>query len=210
MTCHRTPSTTRRRFLTVEPMNDRHLQLLATDEWRQNLAERVLPFAFGDLGPADLGDDVLEIGPGPGMTTELLRVVVPALTAVELDADRAAALASRLAGSNVEVVEADATAMPFEDGRFTGAVTIAMFHHVPTAELQDRLLADIRRVLRPGGLLVANDGVASERLADLHDDDIYNPIDPATLDARLRTAGFTDVEVRADERAWACHARRAP
>jgi len=189
-------------------MNDRHLRLLATDEWRDNLAERVLPFAFGELGPADLGDDVVEIGPGPGMTTDLLRAVVPALTAVELDPDLAAALAGRLGGSNVEVVEADATAMPFEEGRFSGAVTFTMFHHVPTVELQDRLLADIRRVLRPGGLLVANDAVASQQLAGLHDDDIYNPIDPATLETRLVAAGFTDVEVRSNEHAWACHARR--
>ena len=189
-------------------MNDRHLQLLATDEWRQNLAERVLPFAFGALGPADLGDDVVEIGPGPGMTTDLLRAVVPALTAVELDPDLAAALAGRLAGSNVEVVEADATAMPFEDGRFSGAVTFTMFHHVPTVELQDRLFSDIRRVLRPGGLLVANDSVASDRLAGLHHYDIYNPIDPSTLESRLGAAGFTDVAVRSNEHAWACHARR--
>ena len=33
--------------------------------------------------------------------------------------------------------------MPFEDRRFTGAVTFAMFHHVPTAGLQDRVLAEI-------------------------------------------------------------------
>ena len=117
--------------------------------------------------PADLGDDVVEIGPGPGLTTDLLRTRVPALTAVELDPDLAAALAGRMAGSNVEVVEADATAMPFEDGRFSGAVTFTMLHHVPTVELQDRLFADVRRVLRPGGLFVANDSVASERAGRL-------------------------------------------
>jgi SAM-dependent methyltransferase len=193
---------------TVDRMNDLHLQFLATDEWRQTLEERALPFAFGPLAPADLGDDVVEIGPGPGLTTDLLRTRLPAITAVELDPDLAAALAGRMAGRNVDVVEADATAMPFEDGRFSGAVTFTMLHHVPTAELQDRLFADIRRVLRPGGLFVANDSVASEQLAGFHHDDVYNPVDPATLEDRLHAAGFTDVDVRSNEYAWACHARR--
>ena len=189
-------------------MNQLHLDRLTTDEWRQTLEERALPFAFGKLAPADLGDDVLEIGPGPGLTTDLLRARVPKLTTVEIDAALAAALAARLAGTNVDVVEADATSMPFDDGRFSGAVTFTMFHHVPTVEMQDRLLADALRVLRPGGLLVANDSVASEDLAAFHLDDVYNPVDPATLPGRLHAIGYTDIEVRTNPYAWACHARR--
>ena len=189
-------------------MNEVHLQLLASEEWRQTLEELVLPFAFGQFGPGDLGDDVLEIGPGPGLTTDLLRTIVPALTAVELDRDLAAALATRMAGSNVDVVEADATAMPFADGRFSGAVTLTMLHHVPTVEMQDRVFADVRRVLRPGALLVANDSVASDDLAALHTDDVYNPVDPSTLTDRLTAIGYVDIDVRANPYAWACHARR--
>jgi SAM-dependent methyltransferase len=189
-------------------MNQLHLDLLSTEEWRQTLEELALPFSFGALGPADLGDDVLEIGPGPGLTTDLLRAVIPKLTAVELDGRLAAALAERPAGTNVDVVEADATSMPFEDARFSGAVTFTMFHHVPTVELQDRLLADVLRVLRPGGLLVANDSVASEDLAAFHVDDVYNPVDPATLPGRLQAIGYTAIEVRTNPYAWACHARR--
>jgi SAM-dependent methyltransferase len=193
-------------------MNLLHLEHLATDEWRATLRERVFPFAFGSLAPASLGADVLEVGPGPGLTTDLLRGELDKLTAVEIDRELARALAARTAeagaGADVEVVEADATAMPFEDRRFTGAVTFAMFHHVPTADLQDRVLAEIFRVLRPGGLLIANDSVASEELAGFHVDDIYNPIDPATLDDRLGKIGFSEVIVRVNPYAWACHARR--
>jgi ubiquinone/menaquinone biosynthesis C-methylase UbiE len=98
----------------------------------------------------DLGDDVLEVGPGYGATTDVLRERVAKLTAVEIDPALAAVLADRLAGANVTVVEGDATALDFDDGRFTGATCFAMLHHVPTSELQDQLFAEVARVLRPG------------------------------------------------------------
>lgn len=189
-------------------MNQRHLQLLASDDWRMLLKDYLLPFAFGDRSYADLGDDVLEVGPGPGLTTDLVRGDLVKLTAIELDPDLAGALADRLRGTNVDVVEGDATAMPFESARFSGAMTFTMFHHVPTVELQDRLFGEIFRVLRPGGLLVASDSVASEDLAALHIDDIYNPVDPTTLAGRLGTIGFADIEIETNSLGWRCEARR--
>jgi SAM-dependent methyltransferase len=188
-------------------MNQQHLDVLGTDEWRRTLEERALPFAFGPLGPDALGDDVLEIGPGPGMTTDLLRGRVPQLTSIELDPVLAAALRSRVEGTNVTVVDGDATAMPFDDDHFSGVVTFTMLHHVPTGELQDAMFREVARVLRPGGLFVANDGVGRDELAAFHEDDIYNPVDPATLGERLSAAGFRDVEIEANEVAWACRAR---
>ena len=188
-------------------MNAEHRELLASDEWRQTLEELALPFAFGELSYADLGADVIEVGPGPGLTTDLLSPQVPRLTAIELDTHLADALRERLAGTNVEVIEADATAMPFEDGRFTGAACFTMLHHVPTAESQDRLFAEVCRVLEPGGLLVAGDSVASDDLEAFHDGDVYNPVDPDSLAERLTGVGFTDVDVRANPFGWASHAR---
>ena len=191
-------------------MNNAHREYLASDEWRQTLQDLALPFAFGDLSYAELGDDVVEIGPGPGLTTDLLAAELPRITAVELDEGLADALRERTAGSNVEVLHADATAIPTESGRFSGAVSFTMMHHVPTVELQDAVLADICRVLQPGGLLVASDSVASDELAAFHDDDIYNPVDPETLEDRLTAAGYVDIAVRANPYAWAIHARRPP
>jgi 16S rRNA A1518/A1519 N6-dimethyltransferase RsmA/KsgA/DIM1 with predicted DNA glycosylase/AP lyase activity len=112
-------------------MNAEHLELLASDGWRDLLRDIILPWA---LDGVDLGDEVLEVGPGPGLTTDLLHERVPQLTAVELDESLAADLAQRLAGTNVEVVNHDATAMPFADGHFSGAVSFTMLHHVPTIE----------------------------------------------------------------------------
>jgi SAM-dependent methyltransferase len=186
-------------------MNSEHLELCASDEWRDALRDYVIPFAIAD---AKLGDDVLEVGSGPGRTTDLLRVELPRLTCVELDDQLAAALAERTAGTNVEVVNADATDMPFEDGRFSGAVSFTMLHHVPTAALQDQLFAEVARVLRAGATFVASDSMASDELAAFHHDDVYNPVDPSTVEARLLAAGFSAADVRSNEFGWAAHATR--
>jgi ubiquinone/menaquinone biosynthesis C-methylase UbiE len=183
-------------------MNTRHLQLCASAEWAETVRQEILPWA---LAGRDLGDDVLEVGPGPGMTTDVLRGRVARLTAVEVDAALAAALAARLTGSNVEVVHADGTALPFDDDRFSGATSFTMLHHVPSPQQQDRLFGELRRVLRPGALLVGVDSVDRPEFRELHVDDTCVPVDPATLAARLREAGFVDVEV---ERASPEPARR--
>lgn len=167
-----------------------------------------MPFALGDLALTDLGDDVLEVGPGPGLTTDILRAALPKVTAIELDEELANGLRARLAGTNVTVVNDDATEMPFGDASFSGAALFTMLHHVPTIQLQDRLFAEIRRVLRTGGVFMAMDGMASEEFEAMHTDDIYNPIAPERLRGRLTTAGFRDVDVLSNEWIWACHARR--
>lgn len=84
-----------------------------------------------------------------------------------------------------------------------------MLHHVPSADLQDLLLAEAARVLRSRAPLVAVDGVESDGIRAIHDGDSYRPVDPATLPARLRSAGFTDVEVRVNDYGWTAVARRA-
>lgn len=84
-----------------------------------------------------------------------------------------------------------------------------MLHHVPTAELQDRLFAEVARVLRPGSPLVASDSLGSEELKAHHEDDTYSPVDPASLPDRLAAAGFVDVNMRVNEFGWAVIARVA-
>ena len=55
-------------------------------------------------------------------------------------------------------------------------------------------------MLRPGGLVVGSDGMATPARYELHQGDDYLPIDPAGLAARLTAAGFTDpvVEINDD------------
>jgi SAM-dependent methyltransferase len=160
------------------------------------------------LDGVELGSNVLEIGPGPGVTTDLLRGRVRRLTCVEIDRKRADALAQRTAGSNVNVICEDATAMSLAAASFDGAVSFMMLHHVPSTVLQDRLLREVARVLRPGGVLAGVDSVYSTPLRLLHLFDTMALVDPDGFPDRLTAAGFTDVRVEANEHALRFFARR--
>jgi SAM-dependent methyltransferase len=186
-------------------MNLYHRWYCGSGRWAKRLEVRVLGWVLRD---ADLGGHPLEVGPGPGLVTDLLRQRVERLTSLEIDRRLAAALSARLEGSNVRVVEGDGTAMPFADGEFSGAVSLFMLHHVPTVALQDRLLREVCRVIRPGALFVGADSTSSLAGRAAHILDTYCPVDPATFERRLQAAGFVDVEVSTGRGAFRVTARR--
>lgn len=187
-------------------MNRAHLDHLASDTWRRTLEQDLLPWIDR---VAVLGDDVLEIGPGPGLTTDILRARAAGVTAVELDHDLATALADRMAGTNVTVIERDARALDVASDRFTAATCFSVLHHVPTAEAQDEIFAEVHRVLRPGAALFATDARDTELLRAFHEDDTFVPLDDDTLEARLRAAGFAHVDIERDEYEMRFVARKA-
>jgi SAM-dependent methyltransferase len=165
----------------------------------------MLPWAIGET---DLGEDVLEVGPGYGATTDVLGESVAALTAVEIDPVLVELLTVRFAGNDAVLIAlGDATALDFPDGRFSGAVSFTMLHHVATVQLQDRVFEEIRRVLRPGAAFVAGDSLACPELEALHEGDTYNPVDPDELPVRLQAAGFTEVAIKTNPFGWAASAR---
>jgi SAM-dependent methyltransferase len=188
-------------------VNKEHLARCSSAEWAEAVQRWIIPWVLENV---DLGDDVLEFGPGPGLTTDALRARVARLTAVEIHTDLATALSARLAGTNVEVVCADATQTPLAGGRFTGAVCLTMLHHVPSREQQDAVLAEAFRLLRPGGVLAGQDSLDSPDLRSLHHDDIYVPVEPSGLRARLEAAGFTAVRVDTNEYAVRFRATKPP
>lgn len=173
-------------------MNEAHLIYCNSDEWAETCRNHIVP---GALAGVTLGDLVLEVGPGPGRTTDILKDFAPRLVAVELDAGLAANLAVRMAGTNVTVVEADATALPFPDNHFSAAFSFTMLHHVPSPEQQDQLLAEVARVLKPGGVFAGVDSLDSPGFRALHVGDICVPIEPATVAQRLLAAGFSSATV---------------
>lgn len=184
-------------------MNTLHRWYCRSGHWRRTVEERLLPWA---LAGANLGPDVLEIGPGPGVTTNVLAGRVPRLTALEIDGTLAAALRRRL--GTVRVVEGDATAMPFPDASFSGAVAFTMLHHVPSAAAQDRLLAEVHRVLRPGGAFAGSDSTTSLLFRLAHVRDTMQLVDPDGFAQRLARVGFRDAEVRVARGAFRFRARR--
>lgn len=177
---------------SVGTVNENHAKLCPSPEWAEHMHTEVLP---GLVDGVDLGARMLEVGPGPGATADWLRHRVRTLVAVEIEQEVAARLTERFAGTNVEVHRADATELPFGDESFDSAGCFTMLHHVPTAALQNRLLAEVLRVLRPGGTLVGSDSLASTDLHHFHEGDTYNPVEPAALLTRLQTIGFAAITV---------------
>jgi ubiquinone/menaquinone biosynthesis C-methylase UbiE len=185
-------------------MNLLHHWLCRSDRWRNTLQLRV-PWVIGD---ADLGSNVLELGPGPGLTTELLQMSLKHLTVLELDPKFAHALAAHFQEGNVQVVEGNATDMPFGNAEFSGAVSFTMLHHVPSPELQDRLLREVFRVLQPGGVFVGSDSLMNWFMRIIHIGDTLIPVSPDTFGTRLQDAGFEVLEVKKNTRAFGFRARR--
>ncbi len=173
-------------------MNENHANVCPTPEWAQFMQTEILPWVTENV---DLGEEMLEVGPGPGATTDWLRHRVKRLVAVEYEKPAADLLTAKLAGTNVEVINGDATALSFDEDSFDSAGSFTMLHHVPTVALQNELLAEVLRVLRPGGVLVGSDSLPSDGLHHFHEDDIYNPIDPGTFFTRLETVGFAKITI---------------
>jgi SAM-dependent methyltransferase len=173
-------------------MNLAHRWLCGSTRWKNAVETYILPWTLDGLS---LGANVLEVGPGPGATTDVLRGRVERLTCVEVNRGLADALRRRQLGRNVDVVCEDATAMSFPDRSFDGAVCFTMLHHVPSAAMQDRLLSEVRRVLRPGGVFAGTDSLYSRSLRALHLFDTMVVVDPDTFPARLKAAGFDQIQV---------------
>ena len=54
-------------------------------------------------------------------------------------------------GFQAKLVQSDMRTLPFDDGFFTCAVAVASLHHLPGPTEQLRALAELKRVLEPGG-----------------------------------------------------------
>lgn len=103
---------------------------------------------FGELR----GRDVLEIGCGTGVHARLLAEAGARMTAIDLTPTAVEMTKRRLelAGLEADVREADAESLPFADASFEFVWSWGVVHH---SESTDRVLAEIARVLRPGGQL---------------------------------------------------------
>jgi SAM-dependent methyltransferase len=176
-------------------MNENHTQLCPSPEWAQHIQDDVLPSL---VNIASLGEYMLELGPGPGAATQWLQPRVRQLVAVEPDETAAKLLTERFAGTNVEVVIADASDMHFASDTFDSVGSFTMLHHVPTFAGQQLTLLEAFRVLKPGGIFLGSDSLGSNDLHHFHSGDDYNPVDPASFLTRLLAVGFTQLTIVVD------------
>lgn len=160
--------------------------------WRSLTRRQLLPWMLRD---SHLGDHLLEIGAGPGAATGELARRAPRVTSLEYDHGLALKLRRRVNLSNVSVIEGDAAALSFPDGTFSSAISVLMLHHLKSVELQDRALAEVRRVLRPGGIFLAFDISDSWIHRVSHVQSTFVPLDPSSAPERLRTAGLSRVTI---------------
>ena len=177
---------------TLREVNRYHQRYCASEKWRDLMVGEVLPWV---LDGVNLEGPILEIGPGPGLVTEaLVRYGVADLTTLEIEPAAAEQLRDRY-GDQVRVETGDASAMPFGNASFATVVCCTMLHHVPTAQGQNQILAEARRVLRPGGTLAGSDSRGGVRFRLIHLFDTHNPVDPLSFGDRLVAAGFDNVAV---------------
>ncbi len=155
---------------------------------------------------AQPGERVLDIGCGPGFyVSELVDRVgkAGAVVGVDISADMLNLAKKRCEGhANVAFHEASATALPVDDSSFDAALSVQVLEFITEV---DAALAEMRRILRPGGRLVlwdvdwstvswhSDDPDRMTRVLHAWDDHLSHPSLPRTLAARLKSAGFESI-----------------
>jgi SAM-dependent methyltransferase len=105
-------------------------------------------FAFEAVAAAE-PRRVLEVGGGEG---ELAERIFKELGAEVVGVDQSEAMVAEQRARGIDARVGDVQGLPFADCEFDVAVAAWMLYHVPDL---DRALAELARVLRPGGVLVA-------------------------------------------------------
>jgi demethylmenaquinone methyltransferase/2-methoxy-6-polyprenyl-1,4-benzoquinol methylase/phosphoethanolamine N-methyltransferase len=148
-------------------------------------ALREMTVRVASVGP---GDKVLEAGCGTGsLALKAKEHAGPEGEVVGIDAspealDIARDKATR-AGMSITFQHALIEDIPYPDDQFDVALSCFMIHHLPNDDARRQGLAEVYRVLKPGGRLLILDGESSNRI----------------LPQMMAEAGFTDVAV---DRRW--------
>jgi ubiquinone/menaquinone biosynthesis C-methylase UbiE len=121
--------------------------------------------ALLDLVPADAGGRWLEAACGTGVVARGLAAKVDDVLGVDLT-DAMLDVARRESQSagleNVRFERGNAAASDYPDGAFDGAVTRFSLHHIP---VPGRVIAELARVVRPGGWVIIGDHVTDDHAA---------------------------------------------
>ena len=115
----------------------------------------------------EIHDQLLDVGCGPGtITCGLAGLVAPGTTiGVDIgqsEVDKAAQLAEEKGLQNITFKVADSVNLPFDDGSFDRVFSCAMLEHMDDP---NSALSEIKRVLRPGGIVGLKGGMRSAHVA---------------------------------------------
>jgi Methylase involved in ubiquinone/menaquinone biosynthesis len=113
------------------------------------------------------GDFILDAGCGTGMV--LRHVLRPGIRAVayDLSPESLRVCQQAMRGQAVTFLTGDLSNLPFDPGYFGRVLCANTLQHVPTRELRIRCLAELARVVKPGGRVVVtthNLSVAKKRM----------------------------------------------
>jgi SAM-dependent methyltransferase len=182
---------------------DASRKLEATYQTPDVIAQRA---ATLDALALQAGERVVDVGSGPGLlAAEMATQVGPAGRVVGLDlSDSMLALSRQRCGdlatsTCLRFLKADAARLPFADSSFDVAVSTQVYEYVPDVPAA---LAEVYRVLRPGGRVVildtdwdsivwaAGDQARMQRLLAAWADRFADPHLPRSLSWQLQGAGF--------------------
>jgi ubiquinone/menaquinone biosynthesis C-methylase UbiE len=99
------------------------------------------------LGPLEAGSVVVDLGCSTGYLLAGVRAGYPGATLVGIDLVGAGLRKAHVNVPEARLVQADACALPLADSSVDAAVSANLLEHVPDDQ---RALAELRRVLRPG------------------------------------------------------------
>jgi ubiquinone/menaquinone biosynthesis C-methylase UbiE len=119
---------------------------------------------------------VLDFGAGVGYSVPFFRKHLPAARVTCLDvSQKSLDIGAAEYGAEAEFKHFDGARIPYDAGTFDAALASCVFHHIPHAE-HVALLGEIRRVLKPGGVLMVFE---------------HNPLNPLTRHA-VNTCEFDE------------------
>jgi len=206
MRVRRTAGPDVQRFPTMRDQLDFDERIAAQLEvvYRTRDIRRRRALAREALAP-EAGDEVLDVGCGPGFyVIDILDIVGANGSVTGVDGSAAMlAIARRKAGDrpNVHLLEGEATRLPVGDASVDRAISVQVFEYLSDV---DAALAELMRVVRPGGRVViwdidwstlswhSSDAERMARMVAAWDRHLADPVLPRTLLASLHRAGFTD------------------
>jgi ArsR family transcriptional regulator len=169
----------------------------AAGEW-----DRLRGELFGDqfflwalLGLIDRSLVVGDLGCGTGQLTETIAPYVKRVIAVDGSADMLDTARNRLDAKNVDLRKGELESLPIEPAALDIAVLSLVLHYSPAP---GRALAEVARVLRPGGRVLVVDMLPHDREEYQQQmGHVWLGFSEKQITRFLTSSGFSDVRVRA-------------